>query len=141
MRVQAPFGRRRAVVTGARDVGAYRVLESTDPGGPQPWPGQFYMLAAAERWGGGDDERPFLPRAFSVARVAPNGDLEFMLEDVEDNPTPAPAPAPAQAAAPAPTPAPVLPRTGTDSSVLLVALYLLLLGSAIRYVTRPAQRN
>ena len=28
-------------------------------------PGQFYMLAAAERWGGGADERPFLPRAFS----------------------------------------------------------------------------
>ena len=25
------------------------------------------MLAAAERWGGGEDERPFLPRAFSVA--------------------------------------------------------------------------
>ena len=26
------------------------------------------MLAAAERWGGGADERPFLPRAFSVMR-------------------------------------------------------------------------
>jgi NAD(P)H-flavin reductase len=26
------------------------------------------MLAAAERWGGGEDERPFLPRAFSVMR-------------------------------------------------------------------------
>ena len=40
------------------------------------------MLAAAERWGGGEDERPFLPRAFSVARVADDGQLEFMLEDV-----------------------------------------------------------
>ena len=28
------------------------------------------MLAAAERWGGGADERPFLPRAFSVLRAA-----------------------------------------------------------------------
>ena len=40
-----------------------------DPDGPDPDPGQFYMLAAAERWGGGEDERPFLPRAFSVARA------------------------------------------------------------------------
>jgi NAD(P)H-flavin reductase len=45
------------------------------------------MLAAAERWGGGADERPFLPRAFSVARVrddAVSGGLllEFLLEDV-----------------------------------------------------------
>ena len=39
-----------------------------DPEGPEPDPGQFYMLAAAERWGGGADERPFLPRAFSVMR-------------------------------------------------------------------------
>ena len=32
------------------------------------------MLAAAERWGGGADERPFLPRAFSVAaRATPAG--------------------------------------------------------------------
>ena len=35
-----------------------------------PTPGQFYMLAAAERWGGGADERPYLPRAFSVAARA-----------------------------------------------------------------------
>ena len=39
------------------------------------------MLAAAERWGGGEDERPFLPRAFSVMRRA-SGRLEFMLEAV-----------------------------------------------------------
>ena len=31
-------------------------------------PGQFAMLAAAERWGGGEDERPYLARAFSIAR-------------------------------------------------------------------------
>ena len=29
------------------------------------------MLAAAERWGGGEDERPYLPRAFSFARATP----------------------------------------------------------------------
>jgi len=39
------------------------------------------MLAAAEGWGGGEDERPFLPRAFSVLRVT-DGRLQFMLEDV-----------------------------------------------------------
>ena len=39
------------------------------------------MLAAAERWGGGEDERPFLPRAFSVMRRVDHR-LEFMLEAV-----------------------------------------------------------
>ncbi len=81
MRVQAPFGRRRVTVTGAHDVGAYRVLEADDPAGPQPWPGQFYMLAAAERWGAGADERPYLPRAFSFLQ-ADAGALRFMFEDV-----------------------------------------------------------
>jgi NAD(P)H-flavin reductase len=57
------------------------VLEAADPDGPPPRPGQFYMLAAAERWGGGADERPFLPAAFSVLRASA-GRLEFMLEDV-----------------------------------------------------------
>jgi NAD(P)H-flavin reductase len=40
------------------------------------------MLAAAERWGGGEGERPFLPRAFSVLRIPAAGELEFLLEDV-----------------------------------------------------------
>ena len=39
------------------------------------------MLAAAERWGGGEDERPFLPRAFSIARRR-DGESHFLLEDV-----------------------------------------------------------
>jgi dihydroorotate dehydrogenase electron transfer subunit len=81
VRVQAPFGRRRVAVTSARDVGAYRVLEAADPDGPQPWPGQFYMLAATEGWGAGQDERPFLPRAFSFLEAG-DGALSFMLEDV-----------------------------------------------------------
>ena len=67
----APFGRRLLTVRRAtRELGAYVVLRVADPTGPPPRPGQFYMLAAAERWGGGEDERPFLPRAFSVARAA-----------------------------------------------------------------------
>jgi dihydroorotate dehydrogenase electron transfer subunit len=80
-RTLAPFGRRRLEVDAARRLGAYVILEAPDPAGPAPRPGQFYMLAAAERWGGGEDERPFLPRAFSVLR-ARDGRLEFMLEDV-----------------------------------------------------------
>jgi NAD(P)H-flavin reductase len=39
------------------------------------------MLAAAEGWGAGADERPYLPRAFSFLR-AESGELSFMLEDV-----------------------------------------------------------
>jgi dihydroorotate dehydrogenase electron transfer subunit len=81
-RTLAPLGRRLAEVTAHRRVGAYDVISCDDPDGPAPDPGQFYMLAAAERWGGGDDERPFLPRAFSVLRRHEDGTLDFVLEDV-----------------------------------------------------------
>ena len=81
MRTLAPLGRRLAEILEYRRVGAYDILVCDDPGGPDPDPGQFYMLAAAERWGGGADERPFLPRAFSVMRRV-DGRLEFMLEAV-----------------------------------------------------------
>jgi NAD(P)H-flavin reductase len=81
MRTLAPLGRRRVSVTGADDVGAYRVLRVADLTGPLPQPGQFYMLAAAEGWGAGADERPFLPRAFSFLHAG-DGQLSFMLEDV-----------------------------------------------------------
>jgi dihydroorotate dehydrogenase electron transfer subunit len=80
-RALAPFGRRALTVAERRELGAYVVLAVDDPDGPPPRPGQFYMLAAADRWGGGADERPFLPRAFSVLRAGA-GRLEFMLEDV-----------------------------------------------------------
>jgi dihydroorotate dehydrogenase electron transfer subunit len=80
-RTLAPLGRRLVDVVEYRRVGAYDILVCADEDGPAPDPGQFYMLAAAERWGGGEDERPFLPRAFSVMR-AREGRLEFMLEDV-----------------------------------------------------------
>jgi dihydroorotate dehydrogenase electron transfer subunit len=78
---EAPFGRRLLAVTGIDELGSYRVLRVADPDGPEPEPGQFAMLAAAERWGGGEDERPYLPRAFSVARSA-GGEAHFLLEDV-----------------------------------------------------------
>jgi NAD(P)H-flavin reductase len=39
------------------------------------------MLASVERWGCGDDERPFVPRAFSFLGAA-DGQLSFMFEDV-----------------------------------------------------------
>jgi dihydroorotate dehydrogenase electron transfer subunit len=84
-RTLAPPGRRRVRVTERRTYGAYFVLRCADPDGPPPRPGQFAMIAAAERWGGGDGERPFLPRAFSVMRATGEDgsrELEFLLEDV-----------------------------------------------------------
>ena len=77
----APLARRRLTVTANERLGAYRVLRAADPDGPAPWAGQFAMLAAAERWGAGVDERPYLPRAFSYARFAA-GEAHFLLEDV-----------------------------------------------------------
>jgi dihydroorotate dehydrogenase electron transfer subunit len=82
-RVLAPFGRRAAAVSACEHHGPYSVLRCSDPAGPRPHAGQFYMLSAATRWGGGEAERPFLPRAFSVLR-APVGsqELQFLIEDV-----------------------------------------------------------
>src|SRR5918998_5988982 len=81
-RTLAPPERRTAVVTAVGRLGAYALITARDAGGPQdPRPGQFYMLAAADRWGGGADERPYLPRAFSHAR-ARGGRLSFLLEAV-----------------------------------------------------------
>ena len=76
-----------AQVTATRRLGGYDLLDARDATGPENQrPGQFYMLAAGERWGGGTGERPYLPRAFSFARVRrhPGGgaDLLFLLEDV-----------------------------------------------------------
>jgi NAD(P)H-flavin reductase len=92
----APFGRLALRVTCMQRLGAYHVLRVADPhlpvggragpggwaeGGWAPIPGQFAMLAAAERWGGGEDERPYLPRAFSIARHV-DGETHFLLDDV-----------------------------------------------------------
>ena len=79
--MSAPFGRRSALVASAARVGGYVVLSVGDPDA-RARPGQFYMLAAARRWGGGERERPFLARAISIMRVAADGAVEFLLEDV-----------------------------------------------------------
>ncbi len=84
-RVQAPFGRRAAEVIAVERVGAYTLVRAFDRAGPDPRPGQFYMLAAAARWGGEEGGRPYLPRAFSYARSrARDGgvELEFLAEAV-----------------------------------------------------------
>jgi dihydroorotate dehydrogenase electron transfer subunit len=92
-RTPAPPERRVAPVTANERIGAYSLITALDSAGPQdPRPGQFYMLAAAERWGGGADERwggaggrPYLPRAFSYARARPTEDgveLSFLLEAI-----------------------------------------------------------
>ena len=77
----APLQRRLLTVLGVERLGAYRVLRVADVETPEPRPGQFAMIAAAERWGGGQDERPYLARAFSVARRRV-GESQFLLEDV-----------------------------------------------------------
>jgi dihydroorotate dehydrogenase electron transfer subunit len=81
-RTLAPLGRRAAEVVENRVVGAYRLISAHDASGPRdPRPGQFYMLAAVERWGC-DGDRPYLPRAFSYARAHEDGTLDFLLEAV-----------------------------------------------------------
>jgi NAD(P)H-flavin reductase len=68
-------------VVESRALGGYHLLTVRDSDAPRPEPGQFYMLATAEGWGS-DGERPYLPRAFSHARVHPDGRLDFLLEAV-----------------------------------------------------------
>ncbi len=80
----APFGRRACEVTENRLSGGYRIFSLLDTEGPEPQPGQFYMLAAEAHWeqrGG----RPYLPRAFSVADVDEEEGgirLDFLIEGV-----------------------------------------------------------
>jgi len=86
-RTLAPPERREAEVGEGGPLGAYRTLSVIDVAGPpDPRPGQFYMLAAGQGWGGGSGERPYLPRAFSFARVRPDPsgsvELTFLLEDI-----------------------------------------------------------
>jgi dihydroorotate dehydrogenase electron transfer subunit len=66
----APFGRRLCKVTESRDSGGYRFFSLLDTDGPKPQPGQFYMLATEDHWEQ-RVQRPFLPRALSVADAGP----------------------------------------------------------------------
>lgn len=83
--MSAPFGRRLCEVAANRDSGGYRVVSLVDREGPEPKPGQFYMLTAAAGWGAADG-RAFLPRAISVADVNPAAGggvkLDFLLDAV-----------------------------------------------------------
>jgi dihydroorotate dehydrogenase electron transfer subunit len=83
-RTRAPLGRRRCEVVANVATGGYRIVTALDAEGPDPQPGQFYMLAAERGWGE-DGRRPWLPRAFSVAEAerGPKGvRLGFLLEAV-----------------------------------------------------------
>jgi NAD(P)H-flavin reductase len=83
-RVLAPFGRRSLEVVDNHASGGYRVFSLLDSEGPLPRAGKFYMLAARTRWSQ-RDERPFLPRAFSVADAIAEEDglrLDFLVEDI-----------------------------------------------------------
>jgi dihydroorotate dehydrogenase (NAD+) catalytic subunit len=80
----APFGRRLCEVSANEASDGYRVFSLLDREGPEPRPGQFYMLAAAAGWAGAG-ERPFLPRAISVAETGPAAGgvrLDFLVEGI-----------------------------------------------------------
>ena len=66
----APFGRRLCQVSENRGSGGYRLFSLLDEEGPEPEPGQFYMLATERHWEQ-SGARPFLPRAISVAEASP----------------------------------------------------------------------
>jgi dihydroorotate dehydrogenase electron transfer subunit len=71
-------------VVANRASGTYRIFTALDRGGPMPRAGQFYMLTGARHWSA-RAERPFLPRAFSVAQATPSDDgvrLDFLVEGV-----------------------------------------------------------
>jgi dihydroorotate dehydrogenase electron transfer subunit len=80
----APFGRRLCDVSDSHQTGGYRLFSLIDREGPEPLPGQFYMLASERQWDQGDG-RPYLPRALSVAEAGPAAEgirLDFLVEGV-----------------------------------------------------------
>ena len=79
----APLGARECEVVERRETGGYVVFSALDRSGPEPAPGQFYMLSGTG-WGSSGG-RPYLPRAFSVAAAERAEDgvrLEFLVETV-----------------------------------------------------------
>jgi len=80
----APLGRRLCTVSANEQSGGYRLFSLLDPAGPEPRPGQFYMLASERHWEQ-DGQRPFLPRALSVAETGPAASgvrLDFLVEGI-----------------------------------------------------------
>jgi len=80
----APFGRRLCKVSESRASGGYRLFSLIDTEVPEPLPGQFYMLATERHWEQGG-QRPYLPRALSVAETGPAAGgtrLDFLIEGI-----------------------------------------------------------
>jgi dihydroorotate dehydrogenase electron transfer subunit len=80
----APFGRRLCKVSESRATGGYRLFSLIDTEGPEPLPGQFYMLASERHWEQ-SGQRPYLPRALSVAETGPAAGgvrLDFLIEGI-----------------------------------------------------------
>jgi NAD(P)H-flavin reductase len=80
----APFGRRLCQVSESRATGGYRLFSLIDTDGPEPLPGQFYMLATERHWEQ-SGQRPYLPRALSVAEAGPAAGgvrLDFLIEGI-----------------------------------------------------------
>jgi dihydroorotate dehydrogenase (NAD+) catalytic subunit len=71
-------------VSANRATGGYRLFSLIDPEGPTPLPGQFYMLATERHWEQ-SGQRPYLPRALSVAETGPAAGgtrLDFLIEGI-----------------------------------------------------------
>jgi dihydroorotate dehydrogenase (NAD+) catalytic subunit len=80
----APFGRRLSKVSESKPSGGYHLFSLVDEQGPEPQPGQFYMLSTESHWDEGKG-RPFLPRALSVADAGPAAGgvrLDFLIEGI-----------------------------------------------------------
>lgn len=80
----APLGRRLCEVSESKPSGGYHLFSLIDREGPEPRPGQFYMLATEKHWQQ-SGSRPFLPRALSVAETAPAAKgirLDFLIEGI-----------------------------------------------------------
>ena len=80
----APFGRRLCTVSESKPSGGYKLFSLIDEEGPEPQPGQFYMLATERHWEQRDG-RPYLPRALSVAETGPAASgirLDFLIEGI-----------------------------------------------------------
>lgn len=84
-RPNAFFGARAAAIIDRTELGPYVVLRVLDDSGIEPVAGQFYMLRSVAGWGGGEDSRPYLPRALSFARSRKTEvgvELDFFFESV-----------------------------------------------------------
>lgn len=78
----APFNRRRVEIEAAEWVGSYRVITVRDHEAPFALPGQFHMLAPPNGGSGGEEGRPWLPRAISFLKCDGEGGFSFLIDPV-----------------------------------------------------------